>query len=1186
MFLNVPWEFIAFLGTERRKNQSHLIQSSRMGIWYRISVRLHIISNSSQRKVLKMTSCAANKIDSGNWSISIQCAPTPDNDQKNRVALHYVVDNSASMGRTTKEVQDIFSAMVDTVATAPCSMTIFHQDAEILSSKISTSKEMRDLHLPSQGSTNIPAGIEKALRVIYGQEMKAKAESQLGRTHHVLILLSDGAHNHGESPQQTFPKFRELLTEDVILSVVVVGYSRQSDTSMGMLLKKNIETVSFDAGTVKTVYFATSKTALRSTLVDLEDSLNSALKGSIHDIEAPNATLIENFHTGSTAVVKVHLPPGSSTTSLLCCANEPPNVLSVDGMDVPLSVKGEITSDELSRLIQNLINKTKVQIVAARQGTAIAKECAQKISCLVNVLETRYTDKQDLRLESLSPKERIKQCRAIRAACHGAKAFRNQVLDIANFSNQNSEVSAEFLNGQHSKFAKKALRRATKKAGGLVDPIFERKVMLSDLGSSKFVDELSAAMNLDALNNVVRLSNDQFENRLVNYVREKNCANVQLLREIRTKLTEKIVFESLSDSAKRLVTSGELSEYLNEVFHGKRSSYMSLSSVSQHIEEWKHFSDQRFDSTWEMLMYAGLVGYPIVLKRSSASQMNPFLLEVKGISTCLADSASMCCANQAEIPVYGPEGGEPVEDIMTIVDPSMPKSSGMICRNKLLGEKYTSAVIARDLFMFSGFKMKIALHGNTMFHLITTPEGVVNGDDVAANLRRTFMGRAFMCGSCGFGPVDHFACSDLISHHGEEMSDRRSVVNNACPKCGWFSSNLSDWDKWDGEVCDEFIASELKGSNKYGGSRHLSEAKVDLFLRIFYSFQNMSNASVKEEYLSLATKFATDDCPDISTKAEIHGMSQILLAILSSASNDNANSVIQSMNTETHLISIIQEACVRHFRKSFRMKGDGDKGKAKNIGIEFLTSLLGVDKESAPCTQPQMVSEFPTENVRQECDASFHLNSTIAQKIIRSVQTVAKQWCRIWSFAQGFSTVINSREGGWNKIERDMEVGCMNYEDVTSGLRKIKFQSPRQVLHLDSAEIQSLFLKIGVSAIAIDVLGMSFSRSDGILDSDDILNTVAREIRMLIYFDRVKLKMEDWKICGEDRVYFESKAADIAQYQDMINMETHVHGFDRPTFWGLWNAAKNTKNSEKVAMFLSTACQSFRDKHYVKEQIT
>jgi hypothetical protein len=159
----------------------------------------------------------------------------------------------------------------------------------------------------------------------------------------------------------------------------------------------------------------------------------------------------------------------------------------------------------------------------------------------------------------------------------------------------------------------------------------------------------------------------------------------------------------------------------------------------QHLEEWMHFEDQPFDSTWEMLMYGGCVGYPLFVERVAASQMNPFLLQVQGVHCSLVDSASICCANQAEVPVYGPEAGKPIDDVLVLIDPSLPRSSKLIYNTALMRENFTSATVARDLHMYSGINMRIALHANTLFHLMAShDEATKTEDDVVASLRRAF----------------------------------------------------------------------------------------------------------------------------------------------------------------------------------------------------------------------------------------------------------------------------------------------------------------------------------------------------------------------------------------------------------------------------------------------------------------
>eukprot|EP00980_Cylindrotheca_fusiformis_P031221 scaffold26012_cov220-Cylindrotheca_fusiformis.AAC.1 len=339
------------------------------------------------------------------------------------------------------------------------------------------------------------------------------------------------------------------------------------------------------------------------------------------------------------------------------------------------------------------------------------------------------------------------------------------------------------------KYANKALRRAAKREDQIVDPKAKQRDMYKHLSSNKFQAKLLDAMMMDVINNLKRLSEEQIRSDIFPFV--SSHKHKDQIWEIRRKALDAANEErssteladlGLSVAGMKLIKSGELARYLNEGVHGKRQSYVSLATPWQHLEEWMHFEEMSFESTWEMLMYGGFVGYPLFAERNAASQMNPFLLKVKGVHSSLVDSASICCANQAEVPVYGPEAGKPIEDVLVLIDPSMPRSSRLICNTSLLGENYISATVARDLHMYSGINMRIALHSNTLFYLTSsTEEDTKTKDDAVANLRRAFMGKAFMCPSCRFGPVDHFACSDLMSHHGESVG--RAEINNSCPNC-------------------------------------------------------------------------------------------------------------------------------------------------------------------------------------------------------------------------------------------------------------------------------------------------------------------------------------------------------------------------------------------------------------------
>ena len=61
---------------------------------------------------------------------------------------------------------------------------------------------------------------------------------------------------------------------------------------------------------------------------------------------------------------------------------------------------------------------------------------------------------------------------------------------------------------------------------------------------------------------------------------------------------------------------------------------------------------------------------------------------------------------------------------------------------------------------------------------------------------------ARQCGGCGFGPIDHGWCGDLRAHHGE-VRRGGGRISNACPRCGWFRTSISEWPRWAGELPEE-----------------------------------------------------------------------------------------------------------------------------------------------------------------------------------------------------------------------------------------------------------------------------------------------------------------------------------------------------------------------------------------------
>ena len=65
-------------------------------------------------------------------------------------------------------------------------------------------------------------------------------------------------------------------------------------------------------------------------------------------------------------------------------------------------------------------------------------------------------------------------------------------------------------------------------------------------------------------------------------------------------------------------------------------------------------------------------------------------------------------------------------------------------------------------------------------------------------LRQSCKG-ARQCGKCHFGPVEHFKCNNLTTHHEQKG------INNSCPRSGWFAEHIREWPKWNGKVSSAAI---------------------------------------------------------------------------------------------------------------------------------------------------------------------------------------------------------------------------------------------------------------------------------------------------------------------------------------------------------------------------------------------
>merc|ERR1739848_771915 len=185
-----------------------------------------------------------------------------------------------------------------------------------------------------------------------------------------------------------------------------------------------------------------------------------------------------------------------------------------------------------------------------------------------------------------------------------------------------------------------------------------------------------------------------------------------------------------------------------------RQSYLSLQTAWEQLREWCESAPHAAatcQTEYEVLMCLGTVGYPIDVQRRAATQMDPYAMDVTRIRAALADTASLSTALHSDQPIVPPEGGAPVEDLLVLVDPDVPRASRLAAQSLLLRETYTSVVLCRDLHMFTGNKMRIALHAHAFLAALQPPAEKPIKEDLEAQMRRQYLGRAFQCAECGFG---------------------------------------------------------------------------------------------------------------------------------------------------------------------------------------------------------------------------------------------------------------------------------------------------------------------------------------------------------------------------------------------------------------------------------------------------
>lgn len=253
-----------------------------------------------------------------------------------------------------------------------------------------------------------------------------------------------------------------------------------------------------------------------------------------------------------------------------------------------------------------------------------------------------------------------------------------------------------------------------------------------------------------------------------------------------------------------------------------------------------------------------------------------------------------------------------------------------------------------------------------------------------------------------------------------------------------------------------------------------------------------------------------------------------------------------------------------------------------------VASFLGVTSASAPHTRPLEESEPSRESVAESCNAEYTLDAT-AFDFKTWVRDALQPWTPALIFVKRLRAALQIREGGWPQLCKDMEMGRQAYADLVLALQKpaTKRESLRALLGVDCpAEAPRVLATLAAQAFLhqssqlrrTTAAGGTLQEPLGDVRDSNTLRGLCVQLRMATYEERVAAKMREWGQLGASLTFQRARAVDLQQYSHMCG--SHVHGLDKPTFWGLWNAAEG----EKAKEFLSRANHAFVAKYGSKMQ--
>lgn len=364
---------------------------------------------------------------SDEYSIFITKGPPLKSEKKTNVMMVYVIDNSASMGDMTRQCADSFSQIYDRDM-LPGTLILFDSTAKVHSTNIRCSQDVKNIHFPGQGQTNITAGIECAIKVIL--------EHNSSDVHYIITFLSDGGHNCGDVLDQYLLNTMHDKIKNLKVSVIVVGVIN-SDTSLGMLIKTKLETV--EMRHLNSVYFA-------RTSSDLHPVLEQVLVGFTKSTDLCTVVKlqIENGLFIETMSPEVSCFFSSSFNEHYSLVKHHEGILYINDVKCDTILIRDITKADITNVIDAMTPKLSQRNIAS--GVESIKDQVQILQTLIDTAETIFSKVSTLEVKhtdigklKFTPGERLQMIKKIKTAKNTFAEERNKLkgllVTISNNSN-------------------------------------------------------------------------------------------------------------------------------------------------------------------------------------------------------------------------------------------------------------------------------------------------------------------------------------------------------------------------------------------------------------------------------------------------------------------------------------------------------------------------------------------------------------------------------------------------------------------------------------------------------------------------------------------------------------------------------------------------------------------------------